>query len=324
MRYAPWLLALIASSHILASPRIEEEAFLPYRFNHAVVVDDDGVTGSVDLEGVRWDGTRAALFHTDVNAKTPRVDLLFYLDEDFRALELHIPGQEFPLLVDLAKRESESPALPKEETALRTRMRGLDPPSALASDGDTPAQFSLQGSDLVMAGFQASSRLFGLPIPRAPLVMLGCFSLFAVAIPILSRGQKKWKTLVRAIAAMAATGLAVFLSHPKPVLFQVAFSDDGPGSRVSGILERQMEEWPNFTQVSYAAGQGEQAGFARPGKVQLVGIWAPTLQGVPLDEVASTESLVRFSSPPLVTMIDGGAHLRSTAFITGWVVHENH
>jgi hypothetical protein len=52
-----------------------------------------------------------------------------------------------------------------------------------------------------------------------------------------------------------------------------------------------------------------------------VGLWAPAGRGIPLAEAVPQGALVRFSSPPLVSVLEGEALLSSPDFITGWVVH---
>ena len=122
-------------------------------------------------------------------------------------------------------------------------------------------------------------------------------------------------------AVIGATVAIVYLAAPRPTLFSVAFSPDGPGARVSGVVERKTDELPGYTRVTYAAGQGEGFGVMSPGTVELVGLWAPAGRGVPVADIVPSGSLVRFSSPPLATLLEGELVLGSKDFVTGWVVH---
>lgn len=327
MRLRTVSLILLLSVAAMASPdlRLEGGPFLPYRINHAVASDAEGMLGSLELAGQRWDGSRVTLFRTFLKARSEAVDLVFYLDEDIRGLELKVEGQGTVRTssVDLAAGEGRSGAITEGEVEARDRMRRLDPPVHLTPEGSASERFSLMGSDVVMAGFQASS-LFGLPVSRVPLLLLGGFALLALAaaaIPSDTTRGKVWARTLAIVASLGATIAVVLLTAHRPTLFTVAFADDGPGARVSGVLERRIDELPGYTRMAYAAGQEEGPGLPKPDQVELVGIWAPTDGGIPVTDVVPPGSLVRFSSPPTATVAEGEALLGSKDFITGWVVH---
>ena len=303
------LLAFFLTMAALASPglRLEGGPFLPYRINQAVAVDDDGLLGILELQGLRWDGSRVPLFRTRVAALSQSVELAFYLDEDFRGLELRGdgPSSHRAASLDLAA----AGTLGAEETALRVRMRGLAPPVHFAPDVNAPPRFALLGTDLVTAGFQASSALFGRSISRLPLMLLGAFTLaawIASIIPPTTRRGRVWVRAVSAGTALVATVAVVYLAAPRAVFYSVAFP-------ASGVVERRTEELPGYTRVAY---RGPGAGT-----VELVGLWAPLATGVPVRDVVPVDAWVRFSSPPLVL---GEGVLVSKDFVTGWVIHAEH
>ncbi len=321
-------LALLLSMAAQALPGLHLEGgpFLPYRINHATATHTDGLLGTVELMGQRWDGTRVPLFRTRVAARSQAVALDFYLDEDIRGLELQVDGQgsDGSVAFDLAAAEGKAGALAAGETALRKRMRGLDPPVHFAPDGAPPERFSLLGSDLVMAGFQASYGLFAVSASRAPLMPLGGFvlaALIATAIASSTLGRRIVARVLTVTAALGATVAIVLLAIPRPTLFSLAFPADGPGVRVSGMVERKVDELPGYTRVTYAAVQGEGASVVSSGTVELVGLWAPTGKGVPVADMVPAGALVRFSSPPLATWVEGELVFGSKDFVTGWVVH---
>ena len=328
MRIRSGCLAMVLSLVVQASPslRLDGGPFLPYRINHATATSSEGLFGSVELLGQRWDGTRVPLFRTHVTARSQAVELVFYLDEDIRGLELQVDGQgmEEPVSIDLAASEGKSGAVDESETVLRNRMRGLDPPIHLAPDGDPPQRFSMVGSDPIMAGFQASYALFSISVSRAPLVPLGGFILVTMFAAAITPSTRRRQIIARAITIFVVLGVTVaivFLAVPRPTLFSVAFPTDRPDARISGVLERRIEELPGYTRVTYAAGQGEGFGAMESGNVELVGLWAPAGRGVPMADIVPSGSLVRFSVPPLATLLDGELMFGSKDFVTGWVVH---
>jgi hypothetical protein len=317
-------LALLLSAAVQAAPglRLAGGPFLPYRVNHAVANHTDGILGQVELLGRRWDGAWVPLFRTRVVALSQVVELAFYLDEDIRGLELRVEGQraEGITSVDLASGDGQSGPNDAEEAALRSRMRGLDPPIRLEPAGDAPERFSLVGSDLVLAGLQASSALFVISASRTPLILLGGFVIAALIATMVDR--RIAKVLIVGMALGAAMAV-VYLAAPRPTFISVSFPAAGPEARVSGVVERRVEELPDYRRVTYA-GQGEGTALERAGTVDLVGLWAPVGRGVPLVDIVPPGSRVRFSSPPVATWVDGELRFESKDFITGWVVHELH
>ena len=330
-----WI-AMFLSTFALASPSLHLEGgpFLPYRMNHAVVTSPNGLLGTVELLGQRWDGTLAPLYRCQGSARSESVDLVFYLDEDIRGLRLQVDGQESDgaAFIDLATDEGKSGAMEVGETVLRNRMRSLDPPIHLAPDGDPPERFSLVGSDLIMSGFQASSALFSISASRAPLIPIGGFLLIVLitaALPLNTGRRRILASTLTICAAFGSTAVIVYLAVPRPTLFSVAFAADRHDAKISGVMERKVDERPGYTRVAYAARQELQSDAVKPetgnpGTVELVGLWAPTRIGVPVTDIVPSGSLVRFISPPLVTLVDGVPVLGSKNFITGWVVHANH
>lgn len=319
------LLACMLPVLATASPGLHLEGgpFLPYRLNHAVAVDAEGLSGLIEVSGVRWDGARVSLFRAEQEAQSQSVELAFYVDEDIRGLELKRDGVR-EWAIDLAAEEGKTSTISAEETALRARMRGLDPPVHLALTSGAPERFSLMGSDLVLAGFQASSALFGLSVRPAPWFLLAGFALVASLIGIWSVSGGTWRLrLLRGGATLAAALAVTLMAVPEPTFFRVLLSGEGPGARVSGTLERRVDRWPGYTQVTYAAGEAEGGGAPGPGSVDLVGLWTPAGTGIPVPEVAPGGSLVRFSSPPRVIRAGGDLRFASADFITGWVVHAN-
>jgi len=309
-------LALLLSLTLQAAtegPRLEGGPFLPYRINHATVSREEGLTGRLELLGQRWDGGKVPLFRTEVEGRTQAVDVVFYLDEDIRSLELRAPGAG-PAHVELVREEGSDPA----EAALRQRMRRFNPPAHLETSGTPPERFSLGGTDLGMAGFQASYALFLLPISRLPLAPLAGFALVAVFAAALGRRGPA----LRAGAVLAATVLGVYLAAPKPTLYRIVFPAEGPEARMSGVVERRIEERPGARHVVYAAGQEEGGIQAHGGSTELVGLWAPARTGISLEELVPPGARVRFSSPPLATLEHGETRLTAPEFVTGWVLHE--
>jgi hypothetical protein len=304
---------------------LEGGPFLPYRINHATARSTGGLFGNVELAGQRWDGVRVPLCRMRATTRSEVLDLVFYLDEEIRGLELQVDGQG-PASIDIAAGEGKAGAIEAGETALRSRMRSLNPPVHLAREGEAPERFSLGGSDLVMTGFQASNALFADPVSRAPLVPLGGFVLAVLIAAMIAPSTRRRRIIARALtvsAVLGATVAIVYLAAPRPRLYSVALPADGPDARVSGVVERMTEELPGYTRVTYAAGRGEGSGNAGSGTVNLVGLWAPGQRGVPVADLVPPGSLVRFSSPPLVTLLDGEFVFGSKGFVTGWVVHEN-
>jgi hypothetical protein len=230
------------------------------------------------------------------------------------------PGTEGITALELTSGEGRSGSLTAEEAALRSQMRSLDPPVHLEPVREPPERFSLVGSDLVLAGFEASSTLFALPAGRAPLAVLGGFVLVAILASALDRRASRG---LRLGAALGAAVAVVYLAAPKPILIRVTFPAEGPGARVSGAVERKTEELPGYTRVTYAADRGVGIVLQRPGTVDLVGFWAPAGEGVPVADLVPSGSPVRFSSPPLTTWVDGQPRFEARDFITGWVVHAN-
>ena len=275
---------------------------------------DAGLAGPLELVGLRWDGGRVPLFRTEVAGRTQSVEVVFYLDEDIRGLELRVPG-EAPLDLDLAREDG-----PGAEMGMRKQLRGFDPPTHLEAAGLPPERFSLGGADLVMAGFQASYALFAIPISWLPLAPLAGFAVVALFAATLGR-----KGIFLTVgAALAATLLVVRLAGPKPTLYRVLFPAEGPDSRVSGVVERHIEELPGYRRVTYAAGQGEGAPFSRLGSIELIGLWAPVGAGIPVTELVPPGARVRFSSAPLATAVGGEVLFGAGDFVTGWVLHDSH
>lgn len=297
-------LAFLLAAAAAASPglRLEGGPFQPYCLNRAVVVDEEGLLGRVELRGLRWDGARVPLFRTCAAARTRTLDVDFYLDEDIRNLELSAgdPGAGRSATFEAAAPGALDPA----EAALRTRMRALELPLLLAQTGKGPEQFEFKGSDVVTAAFQASSALFALPVVHAPLLLLGGFALVALAASAVSR---KGARAVVLLAALGSAAAVVPLAAPRAVLFSVAF----PAGKVPGAVRRSVQELPGYTRIAYADAEG-------PGALELVALRVPAGSGIPMTEVVPPGGRVRFSSPPMVTE---GRSLRSEAFLTGWVVH---
>lgn len=303
------LLAFLLAVAAVAAPglRLEGDPFLPYRINHGVAADEDGLIGTLELLGLRWDGARIPLFRAPVGARSQSVELDFYLDEEFRGLELRI-GSERSVSIPLA----DVGLVDAEEAALRLRMRGLVPPTHISPEARSPQSFQLLGSDPLAAGSLAASELFGLPVSRLPLAPLGVFAavtLLLSAIPWAVRGRRRIAWGVMAGASIGATLLVVHLGAPRPRVFSVAFPGAGGASRV----ERRTDEQPAYTRVTYSG--------AGAGPVELIGLWAPTGTGIPVAEVVPAEARVRFSAPPLIA---GEGRFLSRDFVTGWVVHARH
>ncbi len=331
MKLRSVLLALLASAAALAAPglRLRGEPFLPYRINHAVASQEDGVLGNLELQGQRWDGSEVTLFRTQVKARSQAVELAFYLDEDIRRLILQVGGPETRqvLAVELAAAGTGGAVMPAAESAARIRMRRLTPPVYLAPGGEAPERFSLPGSELATAGLQASSSLFRIPVSRTPLWLLGGFAGLALLLAGLPFHFPRGKRLARLFAVGLATLAILFLVDRRPILFIVAFpgdaegakrSDDPPsfmsGARLSGTLERRVDEQPGYRRVAYLSAQGQ---------VELVGLWAPLAPGLPLGAVVPSGASVRFSVVPLLTMAEGELCIGAQGFVTGWVVHES-
>jgi len=314
MRFRPACLALMLSVSAQTAPglRLEGGPFLPYRINRATAIREEGFSGSLELVGLRWDGGRVPLSRSEVEGRIQAVALAFYLDEDIRSLELAARG-EAPLRLDLAG----EPALGAAETDVRKRMRGFDPPAHLEAAGTPPERFSLGGADLVMAGFQASYALFSLPVSWVPLAPLA--GLAGVAVVASALGRRG--AVLSGVAALATTLLVVPLAAPRPMLYRVVFPGEGPETRVSGVVERRIEERAGYRQVVYAAGQAEGSVYPQAGSAELVGLWAPGGTGLPVEEVVPSEALVRFSTPPLAISGRGGTRLSAPDFVTGWVLH---
>jgi len=345
------VLALVASATALAASglRLGGEPFLPYRINHAVASQADGVLGKLELQGQRWDGSKVTLFRTRVKARSQAVALAFYLDEDIRRLILQVGAPETlqALVVELAPAGAGGGVMTAEESAVRIRMRRLTPPVYLAPTGKAPQRFTLPGSELATAGLLAASSLFWIPISPVPLGLLGGFTGLALLITVLPAGARGWKPLARVFATGMATLAILFLADRRPTLFSVTFPGDmpdvvaglGPAStwgssrggaegakrlggppsimsdtRLSGTFEGRVDLQPGYRRVAYLAGQGS---------VELVGLWAPSGPGLPLETVLPPGALVRFSAVPLLTMADGAFHIGAKGFVTGWVVHES-
>ncbi len=296
--------------------RLELGAFRPYRMNTARLLSQEGVSGDLELSGRLWDGRMVPLFRTRLEAVSRATELVFYLDEDLRAVQCKVGGRSVE--ADLTGIEGRHGGVPVEEAALRSRMRSLDPPVHFAPRGELPGRFSLAGTDLVMAGFQASTRLFG-PVPsRTPLWWLGGFATAALAVSTLPLKRGGVRLLL--LAGLSAPVALVVLSSasPRPTLFSVSFPDAAPGTRVSGSLEPRLDDNRGYLRIRWNGG-GE--GASHPPRVELVGLWAPTGEGVPLADMVPQGALVRFSTPPLVSALEGEARLTSPDFLTGWVVH---
>jgi hypothetical protein len=191
----------------------------------------------------------------------------------------------------------------------------------MAPQGEAPEQFSMVGTDLMMAGIRASITLFGFSVPRTPLWLLVGFATFALALSALESRFRTWTLTLLAVASMAGTLVVLKVSDLGATLFTVAFPGDDPGGRVAGVLDRRFEKRPGYTLIAYAGGGEGELGTPSPDRVELVGLWVPNNVGIPLEDVVPPGTLVRFSAAPLVTVRDGEAFLSSRGFITGWVVH---
>ncbi len=320
MRRWACLLALLAAWPALTQDlRLELGAFQPYRMNTARLLSQEGFSGDLEVSGRLWDGRDIPLFRTHLAAETRAVELVFYLDEDVKGVRCQVGGRSVD--VDLAGIEGRHGGVPPKEATLRGRMRSLDPPVHFAPRGEASERFSLAGTDLVMAGFQASTTLFG-PVPsRIPLWWLGGFAVAALVVSALPT-RRPWTRLLLLAGLSVPVALAVLkVANPRPTLFSVSFPGAVSGTRVAGSLERSLEEKPGYTRMSWNG--GAEGGLSAPGadRVELVGLWAPAGRGIPLAEAVPQGALVRFSSPPLVSVLEGQALLSSPDFITGWVVH---
>jgi hypothetical protein len=317
-RAAALLLAAVAAQ---AGPglTLEGEPFLPFRLNRAIARDEGGLSGTLELSGLRWDGSRALLCRTPLTGDSTSAELLFYLDEDIRALELREQGGA-PLRLELPP-PRENPDTP--ESRMRLRMRALDPPVRLSPDGEGPARFAFEGADLGLAGYQASAALFGVSLSKLPLGILAGFTLLALAAGSAPASWGRGRTLLRGLRVVGATGAALtvlVVSRPPATLFTVAFQAGAPGTRVYGVVERRAEQRPGYAWVSYAAGASE--GAVPAPRVALVGLWTPSGPGIPVEEAIPAGARVRLSSPPVVQYSERGWCLCSRDFVTGWVVHE--
>jgi len=293
--------------------------FQPYRINQARLVAEAGLSGELELSGRLWDGRSVPLFRTHLAAESRAEELAFYLDEDIRAIECRTGDRS--VVVDLAALEGRHGAVPPEEAALRARMRDLDPPVDLAPRGEAKDRLSLAGTDLVMAGFQASTTLFGFAVPRTSLWLLAGFAVLALAVSVLPMRHRRLRFVLMVGASSLGTLAVLGATTPRPTLFSVVFQGDGPGARVAGSLERHLEERSTYTLMAWTGGHDGGSRAARSGQVELLGLWAPVAPGIPLADIVPPGSLVRFSSPPLVSIREGEAFLTSRTFITGWVVH---
>lgn len=319
MRRWGWLLVLLVAWPALGQGlRLELGTVGPYRMNTARVLADESLTGDLELSGRLWDGRDVPLFRTRLAAETRTEELVFYLDEDIRALECR--AGERRATVDLAGLDGRLGGIAPEEAALRNRMRAMDPPIHLMPRGEAPERFTLPGTDLVMAGFQASTTLFGFEVPRRSLWPLAGFAGLALAAAALAARRPRAGRLLLSAGALLAAGAALWLAEPRPTLFSVSFQGAVPGARVAGSLQREVEARPGYLRVAWRGGEGgsRETGLDH---VDLVGFWTPAGQGIPLGDVVPAGALLRFSSPPLVTRGEEGMDLSAPDFVTGWVVH---
>ena len=291
---------------LLAAPppvHLEGAPFLPYRINQAVLAGPEGMRGEVELQGVRWSGGRVPLFRTQVTARTEAVDLDFYLDEDIRALEVRVAGEEAQLL-ELDPVRDLDPA----EGAVREMLRGLAPPIHLARGEARPDRFPVPAGGAAAAGFHAAAELFGVASSRTPLLVLGLFAAVVLAASALaSRMPVRLLWALSLLAAGGASVVVVRLAAPRPLLIRVAF----PGTAGSHVLVRQSRELPGYARVDYLEG-------GRPGSVDLVAFQAPSGRGIPVLDIVPPEGRVRFSAPPCIT---GDRKFEAEGFVTGWVLH---
>ncbi|HWQ09283.1 MAG TPA: hypothetical protein VN436_09255, partial [Holophaga sp.] len=197
----------LAAAALAATIRLEGGPFAPYRINQGRLVLDEGLLGDVELTGRRWSGTRVPLFRTRLAARTQALDLAFYLDEDIRELEVRTGyGEAFPLALETS---SPGPA----EAAVRARLHDLEPPVRLASREAGPQRFAFRTRGLPEAGIEAASSLFGVPPPRAPLVVLGIFGGIVLAGSVLRSRRQAWAVTV--LATAGAAGAVLFLAAPR-------------------------------------------------------------------------------------------------------------
>jgi hypothetical protein len=320
MRLVTVLFALLLVRSVGAEElRLESGTLRPYQMNRARVMAEDGFAGVVELYGRLWDGRSVPLFRSVLAVESRSLELTFYLDEDIRGLECR-SGSRMATL-DLAALEGQRGPGSLANVALRSRMRSLDPPVPLVPRGEAPEQFSLVGTDLVMAGIQASVTLFGFVIPRTVVWVLVGFAACALVVSAIEPRCRVWALVLLAGASMTGTLAVLKTSGPGATLFSVTFPGDGPGARVAGVLERRIEKRPDYTLVAYSGGGEGGLGIPSSERVDLVGLWVPQAAGIPLEDVVAPGACVRFSAPPLVTVRDGEAFLSSSHFITGWVVH---
>lgn len=316
-----WLLIALLPFIARADVRLDGGPFLPYRINQAVLADATGMEGTVEIVGRRWDDTRVPLFRTRLTAVSESVKACFYLDEDIRALEVTRGEGEAIFMLDLAA-EQRGLVATDEDTALRDRMRALAPPVHTTPGGEAPSRFTLMGSDLGMAGFQAASTLFRWSPPPAPALVLLGFSLIAALIAAIqapTRRGKLAKQFLLVVLVLGGSATVLLLGRPKAILFRVAFPRTEAAAQLSGVLERRTEELDGYQRVTYSTDRKEE-----DAPVQLIGVWAPPGTTLPMRDALPEGAAVRFSRPPCIELEGSEYQLMGQWFVTGWVDHVGH
>jgi len=329
--------AVLASAPLTAEGRLRLEGgpLLPYRFNRALLASEAGLRGDIVATGVRWDGSRAVLFRSAVAATTDSFEVAFYLDEDFRSLELRAgtAAGEAGLSLDLSRSTGLGAPADPAEAATRSAMRELRPPIKALPSEAVPRRMPLDGLDLLTAASRAASTLFDPPYPWAAIALLAAAAIAAAVAAALPRrgegdeaaggGAKKGgfsfpSALFTLGGILAVSAAAALLASRPPVLYRAIFPSRDPSLTLSGYLERRSSARGGYALVQYSPPSEGPAELAE--SAILVAIEVPPGSRLPLDEAAPAAARVRFSPPPVVAERGGSFFLEGNS--VGWVLDE--
>ncbi|HOX32740.1 MAG TPA: hypothetical protein PLB91_10435 [Spirochaetales bacterium] len=307
--------------------RLEGAPLRPYRMNRATLAASEPIRGYIEVRARAWRGGEILLFQGEEESAFREAPIGFYLDEDYRSLEIAAGGSYLEL--DLSALTGLGAA--SEEAELRRSMRALHPPLAFGGRLLPAPSLELAGLALPAAASRAAAALFVPPLPLAAFAILAAAALaaaIAASRPDASKqgiagreGAGPLPRLAPRLAAYLALALAAAaLAAPRPTLYRARFPRSQGGSLASGKLERRVGPREGYTLVEYAA-RGEEAGIGGrlEGEVALVALAAPPGL-VPLGELLPEGAACRFSSPPLLTSREGELYASGSAGTIGWVV----
>jgi len=303
-----------------AGLRLSGGSFEPYRFTHARLECEAGIRGHVEAIGTDWNGGRRLLYEGRNEAWTEAADLVFYVDETLKGIEIEADtgsGRQ-SLSLDIASLALANAVPDDAELARRAALRDLPLPFSSPRQAKMPAAFRLDASDLSDAASQIAAACFCLDPPTGVLAVLAVFIVAASGLTAMRRRMPPRASLALTLGLSVLATAAVVIVLPREPRIIIA---ELPQSRGEGSISHSGE----LVLDSGASDGGPVMRYltSDPGNLSFLAVSTPGKGGIPLSVMEIREGSFVFSSPPAVFSRSGGLGLHFERWTTGWMAWQD-